>query len=172
MNVGILRDYAKTLASQQEESVQTYKGLTKQCDSVKSKFMAALDAVAQLYPLQDDAYQNAVAKLNSVIASISTLETKIEVELARVNNLIMRGQARIADIQQSTKNLLAGDTYESLDATSKQLLADYAAEYKAATYTFWIFVGRAPPPARNCPLPMDTQRRKEDTCCTSVASAE
>jgi hypothetical protein len=139
MNVANLRDYAKTIAKEQDISEQAYKGLTKECDAIRAKFMAALDAVAQLYPLQNEAYQNAVAKLNSVIATISTVETKVEVELARLNNLIIRGQARIADIQQSTKNLL-GESYENLDATSKRLLADYAAEYKAATYTFWIKV--------------------------------
>lgn len=140
MNVGNLREYAKTLAKEQDISEKAYKGLVAQCDSIKAKFMAALDVVAQLYPFQNDAYTNAVAKLNSVIASISTLETKIDVELARLNNLIIRGQSRISNIRESTKNLLAGDSYESLDATSKQLLADYTAEYKAATYTFWIKV--------------------------------
>lgn len=40
-----------------------------------------------------------------------------------------------------------------------------------ATYTFCTFVGRAPPPARNLPEPMDTQRRKEEQCSTRDASA-
>ena len=140
MNVANLREYAKTIAAQQDLSEQAYKGLTKQCDAIRTKFMAALDAVAQLYPLQNEAYTSAVTKLNSVIASLDTLETRIEVELARVNNIIIRGQAKIADIRASTKNLLSGDSYDSLDATSKQLLADYTAEYKAANYTLWIKV--------------------------------
>jgi hypothetical protein len=140
MNVANLREYARTIAAQQDVSERAYKGLSAQRDTIKIKFMAALDAVAQLYPLQNAVYTSAVAKLNSVIASIDTLETRIEVELARLNNIIIRGQARIADIRESTKNLLAGDSYESLDATSKQLLADHAAEYKAANYTMWIKV--------------------------------
>jgi hypothetical protein len=139
MNVGNLREYAKTIAQQQVVSEKAYQGLTAQCDAIQKRFMAALDAVAQLYPLQNDAYTSAVATLNSVIASIDTLEAKVEVELARLNNLIVRGQDRISDIRETTKNLLTGD-YESLDATSKRLLADYTAEYKAATYTFWIKV--------------------------------
>lgn len=140
MNVGNLREYAKTIAAQQAVTEKAYKGLTAQSDTIKITFMAALDAVAQLYSLQNAAYTKAVTRLNSVIASIDTFETKIAVELARLNNLIIRGQARIADIRESTKNLLAGESYESLDATSKQLLADYTAEYNAATYTLWIKV--------------------------------
>jgi hypothetical protein len=140
MNVANLREYAKTLAKEQDISEKAYKGLTAQCAAIKTKFTTALDAVAQLYPLKGDAYDSAVAKLNSVIASISTLETKIEVELSRLNNLIIRGEARIANIRESTKNLLSGDSYEGLDATSKQLLADYTAEYNATTYTLWIKV--------------------------------
>jgi len=140
MNVANLREYARTLASQQEISEEAYKKLTVQCDAVKSRFMAAVDAVAQLYPRQDEAYSAAVAKLNSAIAGIDTLETKIDVELARLNTLIIRGQARIADLRGSTKNLMAAESYEGLDATSRQLLSDYMAEYKAANYTLWIKV--------------------------------
>jgi hypothetical protein len=138
MNVGNLRDYAKTIAKEQVMSEQAYKKLRAQYDTINSKFMAALDTVAQLYPLQNEAYTSAVAKLNSVIDSIGMLEKKVEVELARLNNVVLRSQARISEIQASTKNLLAGESYESLDATSKQLLSDYTAEYKATTYTLWI----------------------------------
>lgn len=139
MNIGNLREYAKTVSAQQDISEKAYKGLTAQCAAIKTKFMTALDAVAKLYPLQNEAYTSAVTRLNTVIESISTLETGVDVELTRLNNIIIRGQARIANIRETTNNLLS-ESYDSLDATSKRLLADYTAEYKAATYTLWVKV--------------------------------
>jgi hypothetical protein len=86
----------------------------------------------------DNQYQEQLSLLNGISKKIKDLRTLVREKTTTANGYIQEGDAELKKLKKVERNLSNYTSYEKLDITSQQLLADAMQEYTQEKIVFYI----------------------------------
>jgi len=111
-------------------------------DALHKSYVDQLNVTMKEYPSfqmeKETKYSEELSKLNGITKQISELETSVESKTEIAERDIALGDTEIEKLKKIEGNLSTYTTYEELDITSQQLLADAMQEYTQEKMVFFI----------------------------------
>ena len=113
-----------------------------QMNSLHNSYVDQLNVTMKEYPSfqmeQETKYPEELSKLNGITKQLSDLETSVITKTNEVERSIAQKDVDIEKLKKIEGNLSNYTTYEELDITSQQLLADAMQEYTQEKMVFFI----------------------------------
>jgi len=113
-----------------------------QKNTLHKSYVEQLNVTMKEYPSfqmeTETKYPEELSKLNGITKQLTDLETSIEEKTKHVERSIAQGDTDIEKLKKIEGNLSNYTTYEDLDITSQQLLADAMQEYTQEKMVFYI----------------------------------
>lgn len=113
-----------------------------QKDTLHKSYVDQLNVTMKEYPSfqmeKETKYSEELSKLNGITKQLTDLQTSVEAKTETVERSIAQGDTEIENLKKIEGNLSNYTTYEDLDITSQQLLADALQEYTQEKMVFYI----------------------------------
>ena len=111
-------------------------------DALHKSYVDQLNVTMREYPSfqmeKETKYPEELSKLNGITKQLTDLQTSVETKTETVERSIAQGDKDIENLKKIEGNLSNYTTYEHLDITSQQLLADAMKEYTQEKMVFYI----------------------------------
>ena len=113
-----------------------------QMNSLHNSYVDQLNVTMKEYPSfqmeKETKYPEELSKLNGITKQITDLDTMVGEKTATVDRTIEQKDKDIENLKKIEGNLSTYTSYEALDITSQQLLADAMQEYTQEKIVFFI----------------------------------
>ena len=113
-----------------------------QMNSLHNSYVDQLNITMKEYPSfqmeKETKYPEELSKLNGITKQITDLDTMVGEKTATVDRTIEQKDKDIENLKKIEGNLSTYTSYEALDITSQQLLADAMQEYTQEKVVFFI----------------------------------
>ena len=113
-----------------------------QKNTLHQKYVDQLNVTMKEYPSfqmeQETKYPEELSKLNGITKQLTDLETSVVTKTNEVERSIAQKDVDIQKLKKIEGNLSSYTSYEELDITSQQLLADAMQEYTQEKIVFFI----------------------------------
>ena len=113
-----------------------------QKNTLHQKYVDQLNVTMKEYPSfqmeQETKYPEELSKLNGITKQLTDLETSVITKTNEVERSIAQKDVDIQKLKKIEGNLSSYTSYEELDITSQQLLADAMQEYTQEKIVFFI----------------------------------
>jgi hypothetical protein len=113
-----------------------------QMNSLHNSYVDQLNVTMKEYPSfqmeKETKYPEELSKLNGITKQITDLDTMVGEKTATVDRTIEQKDKDIENLKKIEGNLSTYTSYEALDITSQQLLADAMQEYTQEKVVFFI----------------------------------
>jgi len=113
-----------------------------QKDSLHKAYVEQLNTTMKEYPSfqmeKENKYSEELSTLNGITKQLTDLETSVNNKTAEVERSIAQKDVDIEKLKKIEGNLSTYTSYEELDITSQQLLADAMQEYTQEKMVFFI----------------------------------
>ena len=113
-----------------------------QMNSLHNSYVDQLNVTMKEYPSfqmeKETKYPEELSKLNGITKQITELDTMVGEKTATVDRTIEQKDKDIEKLKKIEGNLSTYTSYEALDITSQQLLADAMQEYTQEKVVFFI----------------------------------
>jgi hypothetical protein len=113
-----------------------------QKDSLHKAYVEQLNTTMKEYPSfqmeKETKYPEELSKLNGITKQLTDLKTAVNNKTAEVERSIAQKDVDIEKLKKIEGNLSTYTSYEELDITSQQLLADALQEYTQEKMVFFI----------------------------------
>jgi len=113
-----------------------------QKNKLHQAYVTQLNKTIKEYPSYkmetENKYQEQLSLLNGMTKKIKELRSLVREKTSTADNLIQEGDVEIRKLKKVERNLSNYTTYEDLDITSQQLLADAIQEYTQEKTVFYI----------------------------------
>ena len=113
-----------------------------QMNSLHNSYVDQLNVTMKEYPSfqmeKETKYPEELSKLNGITKQITELDTAVSEKTATVDRTIEQKDKDIEKLKKIEGNLSTYTSYEALDITSQQLLADAMQEYTQEKVVFFI----------------------------------
>jgi hypothetical protein len=113
-----------------------------QKNKLHQAYVSQLNKTMKEYPSYkmetDNQYQEQLSLLNGISKKIKDLRTLVREKTTTANGYIQEGDAELKKLKKVERNLSNYTSYEKLDITSQQLLADAMQEYTQEKIVFYI----------------------------------
>jgi predicted RND superfamily exporter protein len=114
----------------------------KQTDLLHNSYVEQLNKTMKEYPSfqieKESTYPEELSKLNGITKELYDLKKTVRDKTTAVNREIQHADVEIRKLKTIERNLSNYTSYEELDITSKQLLADAMKEYRQEKIGFFI----------------------------------
>ena len=115
-----------------------------QKNTLHKDYVDQLNVTMKEYPSfqmeQETKYPEELSKLNGITKKITDLDTSVTTKTNELERSIEQKDVDIDKLKKIEKNLSSYTSYEDLDITSQQLLADAMQEYTQEKMVFYIKV--------------------------------
>lgn len=113
-----------------------------QMNSLHNSYVDQLNVTMKEYPSfqmeRETKYPEELSKLNGITKQITDLDTAVSEKITTVDRTIEQKDKDIENLKKIEGNLSTYTSYEELDITSQQLLADAMQEYTQEKIVFFI----------------------------------
>ena len=113
-----------------------------QKDTLHSTYVDQLNKTMKEYPLfqieKESNYPEELSKLNGITKDLDDLNALVNDKTVEVDRSIQQADVEIQKLKTIERNLSNYTSYEELDITSKQLLADAMKEYRQEKIVFFL----------------------------------
>lgn len=113
-----------------------------QMNSLHNSYVEQLNVTMKEYPSfqmeRETKYPEELSKLNGITNQITDLDTVVSEKITKVDRTIEQKDKDIENLKKIEGNLSTYTSYEALDITSQQLLADAMQEYTQEKIVFFI----------------------------------
>ena len=113
-----------------------------QKNKLHQSYVTQLNKTMKEYPSYkmetDNKYQEQLSLLNGISKKIKDLRTLIREKTSIANQNIQEGDVELRKLKKVERNLSNYTSYEELDITSQQLLADAMQEYTQEKIVFYV----------------------------------
>ena len=113
-----------------------------QMNSLHNSYVDQLNVTMKEYPSfqmeKETKYPEELSKLNGITKQLTDLDTAVSEKTATVDRTIEQKDKDIENLKKIEGNLSTYTSYEALDITSQQLLADAMQEYTQEKIVFFI----------------------------------
>ena len=113
-----------------------------QKNKLHQSYLSQLDKTMKEYPAhqmdEPSKYPDQLSILNGITQKIKDLVSLVKEKTSTADRFIQRGDVDIRKLKTVERNLSNYTSYEELDITSKQLLADAIQEYTQEKMVFYI----------------------------------
>lgn len=113
-----------------------------QKNKLHQSYVDQLNKTMKEYPSfkmdKESTYPEELSKLNGVTKKLEELQTAVVEKTASTDRIVQKGDAELQKLKKIENNLANYTSYEELDITSQQLLADAVQEYTQEKIVFFI----------------------------------